>query len=135
MGYPKLRAGYIPIPVIHEGAENRQQYTYYSAPQPATQRFKAETSPTTVRSQSPLTGAYVCSESPAWGPIEAAQTDKQCGQTTAAVTAPVPASHGPEVSCRYCWEPLPRLRAQCHYGSEVQIYHKLHFFSQYFQST
>ncbi|XP_006267278.2 BAG family molecular chaperone regulator 3 [Alligator mississippiensis] len=96
MGYPKLRAGYIPIPVIHEGAENRQQYTYYSAPQPATQRFKAETSPTTVRSQSPLTGAYVCSESPAWGPIEAAQTDKQCGQTTAAVTAPVPASHGPE---------------------------------------
>ncbi|XP_074856635.1 BAG family molecular chaperone regulator 3 [Carettochelys insculpta] len=95
MGYPQLRAGYIPIPVIHEGAENRQQHPFYSA-QPGMQRYKVETVPTTKQVQSPLRGAYAQSESPARGPAEASQTDKQCGQTTAAATAQVPASHGPE---------------------------------------
>ncbi|CAM2117747.1 unnamed protein product [Caretta caretta] len=96
LGYPQLRAGYIPIPVIHEGAENRQQHPYYSVHQPGMQRYKAETVPTTKRAQSPLRGVYAHSESPARGPAEAAQTDKQCGQTTAAATAQTPASHGPE---------------------------------------
>lgn len=96
MGYPQLRAGYIPIPVTHEGAENRQQQPYYSAHQPGMQRYTAETVPTTKRAQSPIRGAYARSESPARGPAEAAQTDKQCGQTTAAATAQTPVSHGPE---------------------------------------
>ncbi|XP_010220354.1 PREDICTED: BAG family molecular chaperone regulator 3, partial [Tinamus guttatus] len=68
MGYPKLRAGYIPIPVVHEGAGGRQQ-------------------------QPPLRGPYGRAESPARGPAEA---DKQCGQTPAAAAAPAPATPGPE---------------------------------------
>uniref|UniRef100_A0A8C8SD58 WW domain-containing protein n=1 Tax=Pelusios castaneus TaxID=367368 RepID=A0A8C8SD58_9SAUR len=101
MGYPQLRAGYIPIPVIHEGAENRQQHPRYSIHQPGMQRYKAETVPSTKRAESPLRGAYASPESPARGPAEAAQTDKQCGQTrAAAATAQTPASHGPEVTCQ-----------------------------------
>ncbi|XP_064370378.1 BAG family molecular chaperone regulator 3 isoform X2 [Dromaius novaehollandiae] len=97
MGYPKLRAGYIPIPVIHEGIDNRQQHPCFSA-QPGVQRFKTEAVPTTVQAQPPLRGAYARSESPSRGPAEASPTDKQCGQTTAAAAAQAPATHGPEVS-------------------------------------
>ncbi|XP_017664671.1 PREDICTED: BAG family molecular chaperone regulator 3 [Lepidothrix coronata] len=93
MGYPKLRAGYIPIPVIHEGLDGRQQHPCFSAPQPGAQRYKAEAVPSTVQAQPPLRGAYSSPESPARGPAEAAQADKQCGQTTAAAA---PAAHGPE---------------------------------------
>ncbi|KFO66211.1 BAG family molecular chaperone regulator 3, partial [Corvus brachyrhynchos] len=39
VGYPKLRAGYIPIPVIHEGIDGRQQHPCCSAPQPGLQSF------------------------------------------------------------------------------------------------
>ncbi|NXC77583.1 BAG3 regulator, partial [Anhinga anhinga] len=96
MGYPKLRAGYIPIPVIHEGIDGRQQHPCFSAPQPGAQRYKTEAVPTTVQVQPPLRGAYVGPESPPRGPTEASQTDKQCGQTTAAAAAQAPATHGPE---------------------------------------
>ncbi|NXC42886.1 BAG3 regulator, partial [Penelope pileata] len=94
--YPKLRAGYIPIPVIHEGIDGRQQHPYFSVSQPGVQRYKAEAVPTTVQAQPPLRGAYAGPESPPRGPAEASQADKQCGQTTAAAAAPAPATHGPE---------------------------------------
>uniref|UniRef100_G1NFU5 BAG cochaperone 3 n=1 Tax=Meleagris gallopavo TaxID=9103 RepID=G1NFU5_MELGA len=81
--YPKLRAGYIPIPVIHEGIDSRQ-HPYFAAVQPGVQRYKAEAVPTAAQAQPPLRGAY------------ASQADKQCGQTTAAAAAPAPATHGPE---------------------------------------
>uniref|UniRef100_A0A8C2YGW6 BAG cochaperone 3 n=1 Tax=Coturnix japonica TaxID=93934 RepID=A0A8C2YGW6_COTJA len=93
--YPKLRAGYIPIPVIHEGIDSRQ-HPYFAAPQPGVQRYKAEAVPTTAQAQPPLRGAYASPESPHRGPAEASQADKQCGQTTAAAAAPAPATHGPE---------------------------------------
>ncbi|KAF1509248.1 BAG family molecular chaperone regulator 3, partial [Eudyptula minor] len=96
MGYPKLRAGYIPIPVIHEGIDGRQQHLCFSAPQPGGQRYKTEAVPTAVQAQPPLRGAYAGPESPPRGPTEASQTDKQCGQTTAAAAAQAPATHGPE---------------------------------------
>ncbi|NXF29783.1 BAG3 regulator, partial [Nyctibius bracteatus] len=96
MGYPKLRAGYIPIPVIHEGIDGRQQHPCFSAPQPGVQRYKTEAVPTTVQGQPPLRGAYAGPESPPRGPTEASQTDKQCGQTPAAAAAQAPAAHGPE---------------------------------------
>ncbi|NWQ78274.1 BAG3 regulator, partial [Columbina picui] len=92
MGYPKLRAGYIPIPVIHEGIDGRQQHPCFAAPQ----RYKTEAVPTTVQAQPPLRGGYAGPESPPRGPAEASQPDKQCGQTTAAAAAPAPATHGPE---------------------------------------
>ncbi|XP_054238203.1 BAG family molecular chaperone regulator 3 [Indicator indicator] len=96
VGYPKLRAGYIPIPVIHEGIDGRQQHPCFSAPQPAAQRYKTEAVPTTLQAQPPPRGAYGGPESPPRGPAEASQTDKQCGQTTAAAAAQAPAAHGPE---------------------------------------
>ncbi|NWS57650.1 BAG3 regulator, partial [Chunga burmeisteri] len=96
VGYPKLRAGYIPIPVIHEGIDGRQQHPCFSAPQPGVQRYKTEAVPTTVQAQPPLRGGYAGPESPPRGPTEASQTDKQCGQTTAAAAAQAPATQGPE---------------------------------------
>nr|XP_009936061.1 PREDICTED: BAG family molecular chaperone regulator 3 [Opisthocomus hoazin] len=80
MGYPKLRAGYIPIPVIHEGIDGRQQHPCF-APQPAVQRYKTEAVPTAVQAQPPLRGGYALN---------------QCGPTTAAAAAQAPAAHGPE---------------------------------------
>ncbi|XP_048361258.1 BAG family molecular chaperone regulator 3 isoform X2 [Sphaerodactylus townsendi] len=94
--YPKLRPGYIPIPVIHEGAENRHQYSYYPGHQPDMQRVKADTIPTTMRAPSPLRGSFARPQSPARGLAEAAQVDKQGGQTTAAAPAQVPSPHGSE---------------------------------------
>ncbi|NWH75693.1 BAG3 regulator, partial [Piaya cayana] len=96
MGYPKLRAGYIPIPVIHEGIDGRRQHPCFSAPQPGVQRYKTEAVPTSTQAQPPLRGAYTGPETPPRGPTEASQADKQCGQTTAAAAAPAPAAHGPE---------------------------------------
>ncbi|XP_010157490.1 PREDICTED: BAG family molecular chaperone regulator 3 [Eurypyga helias] len=96
MGYPKLRAGYIPIPVIHEGIDGRQQHLCFSAPQPGVQRYKTEAVPTAVQAQPPLRGAYTSPESLPRGPAEGSQPDKQCGQTTAAAAAQAPAAHGPE---------------------------------------
>ncbi|KFP69852.1 BAG family molecular chaperone regulator 3, partial [Acanthisitta chloris] len=98
VGYPKLRAGYIPIPVIHEGMDGRQQHPCFSAPQPAAQRYKTEAVPTTGQAQPPLRGAYAGPESPPRAPTEAAPTDKQCGQATAAAAAQASAAHGPEVT-------------------------------------
>ncbi|XP_076982325.1 BAG family molecular chaperone regulator 3 isoform X2 [Tamandua tetradactyla] len=85
--YPQLRPGYIPIPVLHEGAESRQPYPFHASPQPGTQRFRTEAAATAVpqRSQSPLRGV-----------TEAAQPAKQCGQAAAAAAAQAPASYGPE---------------------------------------
>lgn len=102
MVYPKLRAGYIPIPVIHEGIDGRQQHPCFSTQQPGAQRFKTEAVPTVAQAQTPLRGAYAGPESPPRGPSEASQADKQCGQTTAAAAAQAPATHGPEVTCQYC---------------------------------
>nr|XP_003218663.1 PREDICTED: BAG family molecular chaperone regulator 3 isoform X2 [Anolis carolinensis] len=98
MGYPKLRAGYIPIPVIHEGLDNRQQHSYYSGYQPSMQRVKTETIPPTMRASSPIRGNFARSQSPAMGMAEVGQADKQCGQTTAAAPTQVPSSHGSEQS-------------------------------------
>ncbi|XP_070801472.1 BAG family molecular chaperone regulator 3 isoform X1 [Pituophis catenifer annectens] len=83
VGYPKLRAGYIPIPVVHEGEENRQHYSYNSGYQPGIQRVKAETIPTQVRAPSSPRGSFIRSQSPARGFAEAAQTDKPCAQPAA----------------------------------------------------
>ncbi|KAM3834317.1 BAG family molecular chaperone regulator 3 isoform 2-T2 [Vipera latastei] len=83
VGYPKLRAGYIPIPVVHEGAENRQHYSYNSGYQPGIQRVKAETIPTQVRAPSSPRGSFIRSQSPARGLAEAAQTEKPCAQPAA----------------------------------------------------
>ncbi|NXC85581.1 BAG3 regulator, partial [Cercotrichas coryphoeus] len=94
VGYPKLRAGYIPIPVIHEGIDGRQQHPCFSSAQPGPQRYKTEAVPSPGQAQAPLRGAYGGPESPARGPAEAAAADKQCGQTPAAAAAP--ATHGPE---------------------------------------
>ncbi|NWS97585.1 BAG3 regulator, partial [Mionectes macconnelli] len=91
MGYPKLRAGYIPIPVIHEGLDGRQQHPCFSAAQPGPQRYKTEAVPGTAQAQPPLRGGYPGPECPS-------PADKQCGQTPAAAAAPAPATHGPEPS-------------------------------------
>ncbi|XP_063261266.1 BAG family molecular chaperone regulator 3 isoform X1 [Prinia subflava] len=88
VGYPKLRAGYIPIPVIHEGLDGRQQHPCFSL-QPGPQRYKAEAVPAAGQAQPPPRGASGGPEAPARGPAE---PDKQCGQTPAAAAAP----HGPE---------------------------------------
>ncbi|XP_010632956.1 BAG family molecular chaperone regulator 3 [Fukomys damarensis] len=86
--YPQLRPGYIPIPVLHEGSENRQPHHFRAYPQPGTQRFRTEAAAAAPqRSQSPLRGMP-----------EATQSDKQCGPVAAAAAAPPPASHGPERS-------------------------------------
>ncbi|XP_028936967.1 BAG family molecular chaperone regulator 3 [Ornithorhynchus anatinus] len=95
--YPQLRPGYIPIPVTHEGLENRLQHPFHSFHQPGMQRVRAETVAHPARSQSPLR-AYGQPESPLKGPAEAVQPDRQCGQSTAAATPPTPASHGLEGS-------------------------------------
>lgn len=87
--YPQLRPGYIPIPVLHEGAENRQPHHFHAYSQPGVQRFRTEAAATAPqRSQSPLRG----------GMTEAIQPDKQCGQVPAAAAAQPPAAHGPERS-------------------------------------
>lgn len=118
VGYPKLRAGYIPIPVIHEGLDGRQQHPCFSSPQ---QRYKTEAVPTPGQAQPPLRGASGGPESPARGPAEAAAADKQCGQTPAAAAAP--ATHGPEVSVSTAglclqWA-LQHLWPECHTGSSA----------------
>ncbi|XP_036683780.1 BAG family molecular chaperone regulator 3 isoform X2 [Balaenoptera musculus] len=82
--YPRLRPGYIPIPVLHDGAQSRQPHPVFAYPQPGTQRFQTEVAPAAPqRPQSPLRGV-----------AEAAQPDKQCGQAA----AQPPAAHGPERS-------------------------------------
>ncbi|XP_075828564.1 BAG family molecular chaperone regulator 3 isoform X2 [Microtus pennsylvanicus] len=87
--YPQLRPGYIPIPVLHEGTENRQPHLFHAYSQPGVQRFRTEAAATAPqRSQSPLRG----------GMTEATQPDKQCGQVPAAAAAQPPAAHGPERS-------------------------------------
>ncbi|KAK7812115.1 hypothetical protein U0070_004576 [Myodes glareolus] len=86
--YPQLRPGYIPIPVLHEGAENRQPHLFHAYSQPGVQRFRTEAAATAPqRSQSPLRG----------GMTEATQPDKQCGQVPTAAAAQPPAAHGPEL--------------------------------------
>lgn len=120
VGYPKLRAGYIPIPVIHEGLDGRQQHPCFSSPQPGLQRYKTEAVPAPGQAQPPLRGASGGPESPARAPAEAA-ADKQCGQTPAAAAAP--ATHGPEVSVStagLCLQgALQPLWPQCHTGSSA----------------
>ncbi|KAL1787770.1 BAG family molecular chaperone regulator 3 isoform X2 [Sigmodon hispidus] len=87
--YPQLRPGYIPIPVLHEGSENRQPHLFHAYSQPGVQRFRAEAAAAAPqRSQSPLRG----------GMTEASQPDKQSGQVPTAAAAQPPAAHGPERS-------------------------------------
>nr|XP_012303491.1 BAG family molecular chaperone regulator 3 isoform X1 [Aotus nancymaae] len=86
--YPQLRPGYIPIPVLHEGAENRQPHPFHAYPQPGMQRFRTEAA----------AAAPQRSQSPQRGMPETTQLDKQCGQVAAAAGAQPPASHGPERS-------------------------------------
>uniref|UniRef100_A0A5F8H8E8 BAG family molecular chaperone regulator 3 n=1 Tax=Monodelphis domestica TaxID=13616 RepID=A0A5F8H8E8_MONDO len=89
--YPQLRAGYIPIPVIHEGSENwqQQQHPLYSY-QPGMQRMKAK--PTSLRSQSPLS-PFPQAESSARNSSESARTERPCGRATG-----VQRSHSPDLS-------------------------------------
>ncbi|XP_036032659.1 BAG family molecular chaperone regulator 3 [Onychomys torridus] len=87
--YPQLRPGYIPIPVLHEGSENRQPHLSHAYSQPGVQRFRTEAAAAAPqRSQSPLRG----------GMTEATQPDKQCGQVPTTAAAQPPAAHGPERS-------------------------------------
>ncbi|XP_055464924.1 BAG family molecular chaperone regulator 3 isoform X2 [Psammomys obesus] len=87
--YPQLRPGYIPIPVLHEGSENRQPHLFHAYAPPGVQRFRTEAAAAAPqRSQSPLRG----------GMTEATQPDKQSGQVPAAAAAQPPAAHGPERS-------------------------------------
>lgn len=110
VGYPKLRAGYIPIPVIHEGIDGRQQHPCFSSPQ----RYKAEAVPAPGQAQAPLRGGYGGPELPA----RPAEADKQCGQTPAAAAAP--AALGPEVSVSSAGlclqQAVQHLWPQCHTG-------------------
>ncbi|XP_026525552.1 BAG family molecular chaperone regulator 3 isoform X3 [Notechis scutatus] len=107
VGYPKLRAGYIPIPVVHEGEENRQYYSYNSGYQPGIQRVKEETIPTQIRPPSSPRGSFIRSQSPARGLAEAAQTDKPCAQPAATPiqiqssgSEQLPSSESPTISPR-----------------------------------
>ncbi|XP_052516656.1 BAG family molecular chaperone regulator 3 [Budorcas taxicolor] len=85
--YPQLRPGYIPIPVLHEGAPSRP-HPVFAYSQPGTQRFQTEAAAAAPpRSQSPLRGV-----------AEASQPDKPSAPVAAAATAQPPASHGPERS-------------------------------------
>ncbi|KAM8924756.1 BAG family molecular chaperone regulator 3 [Pelodytes ibericus] len=77
--YPQLRPGYIQIPVIHDGLENRQQHPYYILQQPGMQRVKYEPITGQNRSQSPLR-SYNRPQSPAWSPPESPQADKLGGK-------------------------------------------------------
>ncbi|MEE6486660.1 hypothetical protein FKM82_014662 [Ascaphus truei] len=79
--YPQLRPGYIPITVLHDGLENRQQHPCYALHQPGMQRVKCEPVSIQKRAQSPLKG-YTRPQSPAWSPLESPQTDKQDGRVT-----------------------------------------------------
>ncbi|XP_026560656.1 BAG family molecular chaperone regulator 3 isoform X2 [Pseudonaja textilis] len=104
VGYPKLRAGYIPIPVVHEGEENKQYYSYNSGYQPGIQRVKAETIPTQIRAPSSPRGSFIRSQTPARGLAEAAQTDKPCAQPAATPIqiqssgSELPSSESPTIS-------------------------------------
>ncbi|XP_040609258.1 BAG family molecular chaperone regulator 3 isoform X2 [Mesocricetus auratus] len=87
--YPQLRPGYIPIPVLHEGSENRQPHLFHAYSQPGVQRFRTEAAAAAPqRSQSPLRGSVT----------ETTQPDKQCAQVPTAAAAQPPAAHGPERS-------------------------------------
>uniref|UniRef100_F6V891 BAG family molecular chaperone regulator 3 n=1 Tax=Callithrix jacchus TaxID=9483 RepID=F6V891_CALJA len=86
--YPQLRPGYIPIPVLHEGTENRQPHPFHAYPQPGMQRFRTEAA----------AAAPQRSQSPQRGMPETTQLDKQCGQVAAAAAVQPPASHGLERS-------------------------------------
>ncbi|XP_044521565.1 BAG family molecular chaperone regulator 3 isoform X2 [Gracilinanus agilis] len=89
--YPQLRAGYIPIPVIHEGSENwqQQQHPLYSY-QPGMQRMKVK--PTPLRSQSPLP-SFPQAESSVRNSSESARSEKSSGKA-----AGVQRSHSPDPS-------------------------------------
>ncbi|XP_063818769.1 BAG family molecular chaperone regulator 3 isoform X2 [Pseudophryne corroboree] len=90
--YPQLRPGYIPIPVLHDGLENRQQHPYYHLHQPGMHRVKCE--PTLQkRPQSPLLG-FNRPQSPAWSRSESPPTDKQSGQLSGSLT-PRGSTQGP----------------------------------------
>ncbi|KAM5131756.1 BAG family molecular chaperone regulator 3 isoform 2-T2 [Mantella aurantiaca] len=84
--YPQLRPGYIPIPVLHDGMDNQQQYQCYHLQQPGKQRVKCEP---TKRPQSPLIG-FNRSQSPAWNPPEPPQTEKLSGQHSGSPQGPSP---------------------------------------------
>ncbi|XP_053307121.1 BAG family molecular chaperone regulator 3 isoform X2 [Spea bombifrons] len=77
--YPQLRPGYIPIPIIHEGLENRQQHPCYVLQQPGMQRVRSEPVPSHKRAQSPLR-SYTRPQSPGRGRPESPPLDRQGGQ-------------------------------------------------------
>ncbi|CAH2323270.1 BAG family molecular chaperone regulator 3 [Pelobates cultripes] len=84
--YPQLRPGYIPIPVNHEGLENRQQGPYYIIQQPGMQRVKNEPVSVQKRPQSPL-WSYNRPQSPARTPGDSSQTDRHGGQSAGSPTS------------------------------------------------
>ncbi|XP_006831470.1 PREDICTED: BAG family molecular chaperone regulator 3 [Chrysochloris asiatica] len=70
--YPQLRPGYIPIPVLHEGMENR--HPFYASAQPGIQRFRTEASAAAPQqSQSPLRGGVEPTQAAAAAAATAAQ--------------------------------------------------------------
>ncbi|XP_015202881.2 BAG family molecular chaperone regulator 3 [Lepisosteus oculatus] len=76
--YPNLRPGYIPIPVVHDNVDPRQQqqHPYYSYPQPAPmQRVRTE-----GRVPSPTPGHTGRPKSPIRLPAEDCPSDPHCGQ-------------------------------------------------------
>ncbi|OCT69752.1 BAG family molecular chaperone regulator 3 [Xenopus laevis] len=74
--YPQLRPGYIPIPIMHEGVENRQQHPFYALHQPGMQRVRCDPISTQNRPQSPLRN-FNRPQSPAWSSTETPQADRQ----------------------------------------------------------
>ncbi|XP_074142952.1 BAG family molecular chaperone regulator 3 [Sminthopsis crassicaudata] len=144
--YPQLRAGYIPIPVIHEGSENRQQHPFYQ--QPGMHRVKAKTS---LRAQSPLR-SFSPSESPLRSSSESTQPEKKSGKSKTAAAAQAPASQGLERSqspdsssssssslppstlrsskaCHHLprgYIPIPVIHEQNHPRHPSQAYHQAH---------
>ncbi|XP_041065697.1 BAG family molecular chaperone regulator 3 [Carcharodon carcharias] len=96
---PQLRPGYIPIPIMHEGApDHYQQKLHYSPQQPDLQRLKTEVrAHSPVRAQSP-SRLSARAESPAGPPFEATQADKQSGQASTAATSQASGLQGSENS-------------------------------------
>ncbi|XP_007903832.1 BAG family molecular chaperone regulator 3 [Callorhinchus milii] len=89
-----LRPGYIPIPIIHEGApEQYQQKYHYSPQQPDMQRLKAE-----CRAHPPVRAQSPTRPSPAGSPLEATKADKQSGQASPVSVGQAPGLQGSEHS-------------------------------------
>ncbi|MBN3324383.1 BAG3 regulator, partial [Atractosteus spatula] len=100
--YPNLRPGYIPIPVVHDNVDPRQQqqHPYYSYPQPAPmQRVRTE-----GRVPSPTPGHTGRPKSPIRLPAEDCPSDPHCGQGLSSS----PVSQAPETLHHVHHQHLPQ---------------------------